>query len=107
MLGMLGSWQVRVHDAFVVKYDAKAQKGLPMHSDQSHYSLTIALNSLADYEGGGTFFEALGETIRPDQGQVASFPGHLSHQGSTITRGLRYIIAAFLYVGDEDCVAIS
>jgi hypothetical protein len=33
--------------------------------------------------------------------QVVSFSGALMHQGSEITEGYRYIIAAFLYV-DED-----
>ena len=103
----LGRMQVRVHDAFVVKYDAQAQKGLPMHSDQSHYSLTIALNPLSDYEAGGTFFEALGHAVRPEQGQVVSFPGALCHRGDPITSGFRYIIAAFLYIADEDVTAAS
>jgi hypothetical protein len=63
---------VRVHDAFVVKYDAAAQRGLPMHCDQSVYSLTLALNPLDAYAGGGTFFESLSTSLRPDVGQVRS-----------------------------------
>lgn len=61
--------------AFVVKYEYTAkQRHLPLHTDQSTLSLTIALNEggegiiLEDsisgqYSGGGTYFEALNETI--------------------------------------------
>ena len=59
-----------MHDAFVVKYDAAAQRGLPMHCDQSVYSLTLALNPFTDYDGGGTFFDSLGVSLRPDVGQA-------------------------------------
>jgi hypothetical protein len=65
------------HAAFVVKYEyAAKQRHLPLHTDQSTISLTIALNgqtqtqnpddsnnSKATYEGGGTYFEAINETI--------------------------------------------
>jgi hypothetical protein len=41
-------------DAFVVKYDATKQRSLPLHCDQSEFSLTVALNSHdEDYQGGG------------------------------------------------------
>mmetsp|Transcript_19308 Transcript_19308/g.26700 ORF Transcript_19308/g.26700 Transcript_19308/m.26700 type:complete len:797 (-) Transcript_19308:227-2617(-) len=89
---------VRVHDAFVVKYDSAAQKGLPLHSDQSEYSMTIALNSLSEYEGGGTYFEEIGLSVRPDIGEASSFPGFLYHQGNDITSGYRYIIAVFFFI---------
>ena len=48
---------LRVSDAFVVRYDAAAQRSLPTHQDDSHLSLTIALNDAGEYEGGGTAFE--------------------------------------------------
>lgn len=52
--------QVRVHDAFLVKYSAAGgQRSLPVHSDQSHLSLVIALNDPSEFEGGGTVFEEL------------------------------------------------
>ena len=46
--------QVRVHDAFLVRYAAGAQAQLPMHTDESQFSFTLALNPSADYGGGGT-----------------------------------------------------
>ena len=36
--------KLRVIDAFVVRYDASKQKALPLHSDQSEYSITLPLN---------------------------------------------------------------
>eukprot|EP00966_Prymnesium_polylepis_P150627 3479477-Prymnesium_polylepis.1 len=89
---------VRVSDAFVVRYDAAAQSSLPVHADDSHLSLTIALNDLNEYEGGGILFEELGRVVRPDCGGVVCFPGSLRHGGNTVTKGVRYIIAAFLWV---------
>jgi hypothetical protein len=76
-------YSVCVHDAFVVKYQYGAdddssdstpheqqqqqrpQRQLPLHTDQSTHSLTIALNSLTDYSGGGTFFADLNDAVRP------------------------------------------
>ena len=59
------SRRFRVHDAFLVKYDAAGgQVDLPVHADQAHVSLTVALNGLGDYDGGGTRFEAADGTAR-------------------------------------------
>ena len=55
--------KLRVFDCFLVRYDAKAQASLPLHSDQSLLSFTIALNDPSDYEGGGTYFRGLGRAI--------------------------------------------
>jgi predicted 2-oxoglutarate/Fe(II)-dependent dioxygenase YbiX len=90
--------RLRVHDAFVVRYDAAAQRSLPVHSDQSMFSLTLALNGRAEYEGGGTYFAETQAVISPDVGHLVAFPGDARHGGEPITTGVRYIIAAFLYV---------
>ena len=50
-----------MHDAFLVRYEAGAQALLPMHSDESEVSLTIALNPLGEYDGGGTVIAPLQE----------------------------------------------
>jgi hypothetical protein len=47
-----------VHDAFLVRYEAGAQAQLPMHTDESQLSFTLALNPSADYGGGGTYAKA-------------------------------------------------
>ena len=83
--------------------DAKAQRSLPIHQDDSHLSLTIALNDLSEYDGGGTCFAEHGmRVVRPDVGRVVAFPGEMRHGGAPVTRGVRYIIAAFLWVAGRE-----
>lgn len=57
--------RMRVHDAFIVRYDAENAQSLslPEHCDTSAVSVVVALNSATDgdYSGGGTWFEALAE----------------------------------------------
>ena len=89
---------IRVSDAFVVRYDASAQRSLPVHADDSHFSITLALNGSDAYDGGGTYFEELGVAVRPGLGELVAFPGSLRHGGQAISRGVRYIVAAFLWV---------
>jgi len=94
---------VEVHDAFVVKYDAKGgQHHLPLHRDESTHSFTIALNDIGEYMGGGTYITKLGRSVRAELGGVVSFRGdQLLHGGDPIVQGVRYIIAAFCYIGEE------
>ena len=89
---------VRVHDVFVVMYDASAQHHLPIHVDQSAVSLTLALNGGDAFDGGGTTFADLGVTCSPETGHAAVFRGDLRHGGAPVTRGVRYVVAAFLFV---------
>jgi len=108
--------RLRAHDAFVVKYDgdsAGAQNSLAVHTDESAFSFTIALNDRAEYSGGGTCFESLrlseedgggkrddfeARTLNADAGGVVAFPGTVRHGGSPVTGGVRYIIPLFLYL---------
>ena len=39
--------------------------------------------------------------VRPDLGHVVAFGGGVRHGGAPVTRGVRYIIAAFLWVSEE------
>jgi hypothetical protein len=93
---------VRTHDAFVVRYAAGAQALLPLHTDEAQLSVTLALNPRSEYDGGGTFFAHLGRPIGADAGHVVAFDSHLLHGGDPITRGVRYIVAAFLYVAPDE-----
>jgi len=47
-------------DAFVVRYDAAGQGGLATHTDDSELSFNLLLSEPADFDGGGTSFEAAG-----------------------------------------------
>ncbi|CAE8647467.1 unnamed protein product, partial [Polarella glacialis] len=97
--------RVRIHDAFVVRYDAEkdGSLSLPAHSDISTLSFSIALND-GDGEGdafggGGTWFKALGgRVINAAAGKAVAFAGPLRHAGHPIERGTRFILVLFLYV---------
>ena len=100
--------RLRILDAFFVKYNGCASNNrLPLHNDQSDYSLTIAMNSLEEYEGGGTYFNFVDETVKTDIGGIISFAGHLLHAGETVTKGRRYIIVAFIYQESIDSAPTS
>ena len=99
--------RMRVHDAFIVRYDADEDGSfsLPEHSDTSAVSFTVALNSGDDiFEGGGTWFEALGDAnksgkvVDADVGQAVAFAGPLRHAGYPVTKGVRVILVLFLYI---------
>merc|ERR1740133_591247 len=76
--------------------DPAALPSLPLHSDQSILSFTIALNDPAEYEGGGTWFRGLGMAVdAAAAGHVVMFPGKLEHAGHPITSGTRYVIVLF------------
>lgn len=94
---------VYIHDAFIVRYDSQGgQRHLPLHRDESTHSFTIALNSLDEYEGGGTYVSQLKRSVKPEQGGVVSFRGsELLHGGDPVIKGTRYIIVAFCYA-DKD-----
>ena len=100
-----GTSRVRVHDAFIVRY-AENDKSfhLPEHSDTSAMSFTVSLNSREEFEGGGTWFEALGgeggegKVVDADVGQACAFAGPMRHSGFPISRGVRVILVLFLYV---------
>ena len=93
--------RVRIHDAFIVRYDAKKDMSLslPEHSDTSAMSFTVALND--DFEGGGTWFECLDASVsvvKAPTGHATAFAGPCRHAGYPITKGTRYILVLFLYV---------
>jgi tetratricopeptide (TPR) repeat protein len=86
-----------VHDAFCVRYESNAVANhLPIHVDESSHSLVVALND--GFEGGGTYFPDYDIVLCPPKGTVISFRGDtLLHGGQAVTRGVRYILAVFLY----------
>lgn len=88
---------LRCVDAFVVKYNATGgQCELKPHRDGSVLSFNIALNSLSEYEGGGTWFDGIQTSIRSDKGHLLTHASGLLHGGHPITSGVRYILVAFV-----------
>lgn len=90
--------RLRVHDAFVVRYDAELGSCLlPEHSDTSAVSVTVALNQRGvDFDGGGLWIRAAGAALEPDAGCAVAFAGPLRHGGAPVTAGARMILVLFL-----------
>lgn len=91
-----------VLDLFIARYSVEpgGLAALEPHEDGSEFSFVLALNSLTEYEGGGTQFLATGAVphpvFRPDKGYATLFSGKNRHCGLPITSGVRYILAGFL-----------
>jgi predicted 2-oxoglutarate/Fe(II)-dependent dioxygenase YbiX len=72
---------------------------------QSSHSFVLSLNgpptaeSPEGFEGGGTYFHAIQKVICPGAGHMLSFAGGRSlHGGAPVSRGVRYILAVFLFI---------
>ena len=81
-----------------MRYEAKGQGGLATHTDDSELSFNLLLADPADFGGGGTSFEAAGETVRPERGEMLSHFGRLRHAGEPVVAGTRYILTGFVRV---------
>jgi hypothetical protein len=92
--------QLDDREPHIVKYDVtkKERQKLDMHTDKSEWTFLVALSDGCglDYEGGGTYFEALDATIHVQRGHALIFPGKLRHCGQRITKGLRFLLVGFL-----------
>lgn len=103
----LNMHHLRCSAASIVKYNATAgQNSLGVHRDGPLIAATIPLNGLGEYDGGGTYIEALHSSpssghyegvIRRDTGHLILHPATLRHGGAPITRGLRYILVCWVF----------
>ena len=89
---------IKPYDIFVVKYDANGQNKLDLHRDSSTLSFVLLLSHPDNFIGGGTYYEATDETLKPEQGGLAIHCGKVKHAGVTITSGTRYILIGFMHV---------
>lgn len=93
--------ELRIQDCFIVRYDhddhGPGFSSLKLHEDESLISITIALNDMAEYEGGGLFISSTGDLLNGDAGTLLCFAGGLIHGGYPISAGTRWILTAFLY----------
>ena len=109
----LNSELLQIQDMFVVRYDggedeedgvkpeAPGFNQLKPHEDESIISLTIALNDMKDYDGGGLFIASTGDLLNGDAGTVLGFAGGLLHGGYPVQKGTRFILTVFLYVDEN------
>ena len=99
-----------VREAFIAKYEAKvssgaaasgrempSQAGLEMHRDGSLLNCVILLNPRDAFEGGGTAFAPPLDQVHATQvGGCLCSCGQLQHGAAAVTRGVRYVLIAFL-----------
>ncbi|KAI9228660.1 MAG: hypothetical protein DHS80DRAFT_30578 [Piptocephalis tieghemiana] len=85
-------------DLFIVRYSADPgeQDALAIHTDGCLFSFNILLNSLDDFEGGGTYFPDLDRHIQLAPGHALIHDARIRHAGLAVTRGTRIILAGFL-----------
>jgi len=92
---------LRAHSVAMLKYNSSHPR-TDVHVDNGILALTLALSPQQAYEGGGTFFEHMGdEPLLMDAGHATFRPGSVRHGGHTVTRGERYIIGAFILIQDK------
>lgn len=93
---------LRAHSVAILKYNSSHPR-TDVHVDDGILALTLALSPRANYSGGGTFFEHLGESniVPMEQGHCTIRPGSVRHGGHRVTAGDRYILGAFLLIADR------
>jgi hypothetical protein len=93
-----GHWVEAPYDeTFLIRYRPEEQNHLYLHHDFSHYTMGVRLNG--DFEGGGTYFQSLGMTMKPNRnGNAFIHPGMITHRHGArpVWSGTRYILISFL-----------
>ena len=97
-----GPQVLRAHSVAILKYNSSHPR-TDIHVDDGILALTLALSPRANYTGGGTFFEHLGEDriLEMEQGFCTIRPGSVRHGGHPVTGGDRFILGAFLLIADR------
>lgn len=102
----LGASSLRVFDSLIIRYDAAAHAvRQPMHRDGALLSVNIALSAggtaagdarLAEYTGGGTYFEGLDVALANPKGHALVHPSGIRHGGYRILSGVRWVLVLFV-----------
>lgn len=89
--------RLHLYRAIVVHYDAAAGLTHQMtHRDHSLITCVVTLNDRREYEGGGTWVEALGHSLTPPRGHAMLQASALRHGGHTIESGQRWVMVLFM-----------
>ena len=68
----------------------------------SELTFSILLSEAGvDFDGGGTYFQAIDKTVHLTVGSVLLHCGKLKHSGEEITSGQRYIVSVHCVVHQE------
>mmetsp|Transcript_25819 Transcript_25819/g.51414 ORF Transcript_25819/g.51414 Transcript_25819/m.51414 type:complete len:236 (+) Transcript_25819:515-1222(+) len=88
------------HQPHVLKYStdgpAGFHRGVRLHHDKCDFTVNLMMSRKEEYEGGGTYFSDVDETVHLNFGEFIIHPGHLLHSGVDIKKGTRYIMVLFL-----------
>lgn len=84
-----------LYDGLVMGHEAPT-RSQPIHRDASLLTLNVALSAPTDYEGGGTYIEALGDVLTIDKGHLLCHSGSAMHAGIAISKGHRWVLVLFL-----------
>jgi len=95
---------VVLYDGLVMGNHAPT-RSQPIHRDASLLTLNVALSTMEDYEGGGTYIEALDEILKIDQGHLLCHAGSVMHAGNAISKGKRWVFVLFLLVENQPQLA--
>ena len=99
-----GTDDIVLYDGLVLGNLAPTQSQ-PIHRDASLLTLNVALSTPSDYEGGGTYIEALDDIMQIEKGHLLCHAGSAMHAGNAITRGERWVFVLFLLGKNQPQVA--
>mmetsp|Transcript_29097 Transcript_29097/g.78768 ORF Transcript_29097/g.78768 Transcript_29097/m.78768 type:complete len:516 (+) Transcript_29097:221-1768(+) len=99
-----GLENIVLYDGLVLGNQAPT-RSQPIHRDASLVTLNVALSSPDDYDGGGTYIQALDEILTIDRGHLLCHAGSAMHAGNAITRGERWVFVLFLLGTDQPQLA--
>lgn len=99
-----GTDDIVLYDGLVLGNLAPTQSQ-PIHRDASLLTLNVALSPPSDYDGGGTYIEALDEILQIEKGHLLCHAGSAMHAGNAISRGERWVFVLFLLGKNQPQIA--
>jgi len=84
----------------LLKYSTEhgQQTGVQLHHDNCDYTVNLMMSNIDEYEGGGTYFADVKETVKLNFGEFLLHPGVRVHSGHAITKGSRFLMVMFSHL---------